>query len=239
MRSISAAIAWANAQKTWTPFSCLNFVYNAYFAGEQTPLGAQGISLPTAKSAWSASQQKVTDGSEPPVGALMYFDGTPGDPAGDVQIYTGNHLTRRTDVGRAGACGTVDWKWMSSVVGRQYLGWTRDILGAPTFTSTVTPSGEIVGPITSSPPSTVQGESEMYLAQATGATTVKGTDGKVKGNIDGRLFLVDPTPKAEQIKWVSALEATTLKTVYSKIYKFPSDYFWRLNSDAGYGRTGW
>lgn len=142
MRTIPEAIAWANAQTWWTKFSCLNFVDNAYYPGEQTPLGAAGIPLPTAKAAWNASQHKVTDGSLPPVGGLMYFDGVPGDEAGDVQIRTGQTTAWRTDVGTAGHCGSVPLMWMRDTVGHRYLGWTRDILGTVVFpTTTVASTG--------------------------------------------------------------------------------------------------
>lgn len=136
MRTPSEAIAWANAQASWGKFMCLNFVDNAYFPGEQTPLGANGVRLAIAADGWAASRYQVTDGSEPPIGALMYFAGVPGDTDGDVQIYIGNHETRRTDVGAPGVVGTVDWKWMETVNGHPYLGWTRDILGAITFPDT-------------------------------------------------------------------------------------------------------
>jgi hypothetical protein len=235
MRTTTDAIAWANAQAHWTPFSCLNFVYNAYYNGAQTELGKQGIALPTAKSAWNASQYKVTDGSEPPVGALMYFDGVPGDEAGDVQIYIGNHKTRRTDVGYAGTCGTVDWKWMNTNIGHPYLGWTRDILGALTFPAGDSTAGTGGATVIPNPIIKLSKEKDMvYYVQTTEASNDKRYGIVPKG----WLFVVDPIGRTIT-RLQSSVEANVAKSSGLTIVGIAGNQVWELATSGGLKRHGW
>lgn len=134
LRNPAQAIAWANSQGKWAPHSCLNFVKNAYYGDNPTQNSIDGKPyLSNAVDGWNNSTQKHPGDRNPPVGALMYFDGAhPGDP-GDVQIYIGNGQSRRTDVGAWGAVGTTSMWWMETAVHRKYLGWTGDILGYPYF----------------------------------------------------------------------------------------------------------
>lgn len=110
--------------------ACWYYVWQAYAkAGASTSHG----SLPTAYSAWEASQGKHPGDRNPPPGAAIWLGRKyNGNMDGDVFIagsYDGDHAA--TDQPVYGATGTTTIAARMNLCGREYLGWTDHVLDVP------------------------------------------------------------------------------------------------------------
>lgn len=126
-----AAAALMQSWDTCRPGYCLHYVWTAYKAQGARSDG----DYPTALSAWLGSSQQVPGDMNPPAGFPVYLGARAGSNAGDVVISLGDGMAVATDWPRNGVIGVCSIRQRIAQTGRPYLGWTRDILGNPIFTT--------------------------------------------------------------------------------------------------------
>lgn len=116
---------------TYAPLSrhgwCLYYVWTAYKAAGAVATG----SYPTALASWEAARKKHPGDRNPPAGVPVYW-GVRGDGNrdGDIVISLGGGQVVCTDYPGWGQVGTCTIDERERQIGREYLGWSEDILGA-------------------------------------------------------------------------------------------------------------
>lgn len=111
---------------TCRPGFCLMYVWQAYKAH-----GARSSqSSPNAYDAWLKSGGKHPGDRNPPPGVPVWFGPKRSSAAGDVVISLGGGRVVATDWPRNGVINITTIDARQRQIGRPYLGWTEDILGA-------------------------------------------------------------------------------------------------------------
>jgi hypothetical protein len=112
---------------TCDPSLCLHYVWIAYATH-----GAEvDQSFATALDGWHGSSGKHEGDRNPPPGVPVWWGKRPDSDAGDVVISLGGGRVAATDFPGFGVIGIATIDERQEQIGREYLGWTETILGAP------------------------------------------------------------------------------------------------------------
>ncbi|QGJ88898.1 lysin A [Microbacterium phage Teamocil] len=111
---------------TWRAGYCLEAVWTAYKRNG----ASTGRSAPTAYVGWQNSDDKHPGDRNPPAGVPVWWGPKASSNAGDVVISLGGGRVVATDWPYGGVIGITTIDARERQIGRPYLGWTGDILGA-------------------------------------------------------------------------------------------------------------
>lgn len=129
---------------TWRPGYCLEAVWQAFKRnGARTDRSA-----PTAYVGWQNSDDKHPGDRNPPPGVPVWWGPKASSSAGDVVISLGGGRVVATDWPHNGVIGITTIDARQRQIGRPYLGWTGDILGADIAYSTPAGGGSTPAPTT-------------------------------------------------------------------------------------------
>lgn len=127
---------------TWRAGYCLEAVWQAFKRnGARTDRGA-----PTAYAGWLNSDDKHPGDRNPPAGVPVWWGPKASSAAGDVVISLGGGRVVATDWPYNGVIGITTIDARERQIGRPYLGWTGDILGAPISYPTTAGGGTAPAP---------------------------------------------------------------------------------------------
>lgn len=124
-----SGVAAANtmlAFRTWRAGYCLEAVWQAYKRNG----ASTSKSAPTAYDGWLKSGGKHEGDRNPPAGVPVWFGPKASSRAGDVVISLGGGRVVATDWPHNGVINITTIDARQRQIGRPYLGWTEDILGA-------------------------------------------------------------------------------------------------------------